>query len=78
MKFYTYSFNIVNELLGTYQYKLHIVYTDNYYTSLKLARYLLSTGSTRKSSRGVPHIDTVRIDQGDTFKLANEEGIVVR
>ena len=68
----------MNELLSNYQYKHHIVYTDNYYTSLKLARYLLSTGSTRKTSMGVPHINTVPLDQGDTFKLANEEGIVVR
>ena len=35
----------MNELLSDYLYKYHIVYTDNYFTSLKLARYLLSTGT---------------------------------
>ena len=64
-----FTFNIVKELLGNYQYKHHIVYTDNYYTSLKLARYLLSTGTDLvrtigRTSRGFPHIDTVRLGQG--------------
>ena len=60
----------------------HIVYTDNYYTSLKLVRYLLLTvtdlvGSIRRTSIGFPHIDTVRLGQGDNFKLTNTDGIVV-
>ena len=30
-----------------------------------------------RNSRGFPHIDSVRLGQGDNFKLANADGIVV-
>ena len=78
-----FTFNIVNELLSEYLYKYHIVYTDNYFTSLKLARYLLSRGTDlvvtiRRTSRGFPHIDNVRISHSDNFKVASTDGIVVR
>ena len=68
-----FSFNIVNELLSDYLYKHHIVYIDNYYTSLKIARYLLLRGTdlivtTRRMARRYPRIDTVFISQGDNFK----------
>ena len=54
------------------------MYTDDYYTSLELARYLLSTGTNfvgtiGRTSRGVPRIDTSRLGQGN-----NADGIVVR
>ena len=67
--------------MGNYQYRHHIVYTDNYYTSLKLARYSLSTGTDLvgtigRTSRGFPHINNVRLWSG--FKLANSDSIVVR
>ena len=60
-----FTFNIVNELLR-----------------LKHARHLLSigtdlVGNIRRTSRGFPRIDTVRLGQGDTFKLANKDGIVI-
>ena len=78
-----FTFNIVNELLSDYQYKYHIVYADNYSTSLELAKYLLSTGTDlvgtiRRTSRGFPRIDTVRICHGDNFKVVSTDGIVVR
>ena len=78
-----FTFNIVNELLSDYLYNHHIVYTDNYYTSLKLARYLLSTGTDlivtiRRTSRGFPRIDTVRFCHCDSFKVTSTDGIVVR
>ena len=65
-----------------YQCKHHIVYTDNFYTSLKLARYLLSTGTDhvgtiRRTSRGFPHIDIVCLGQVIHFKLANADSTVV-
>ena len=34
-------------------------------------------GSIRRTSIGFPHIDTVRLGQGDNFKLTNTDGIVV-
>ena len=78
-----FTFNIVNELLSDYQYKHHIVYSDNYSTSLELAKYLLSTGTDlvgtiRRMSRGFPRIDTVRIGHGDNFKVVSMDVIVVR
>ena len=77
-----FTFNMVNELLGDYQYNHHIVYTDNYFTSQKLARYLLSTGTDiiltiRRTSRGFPRIDTFRIGHCDNFKVTSTDGIVV-
>ena len=76
-----FAFNIANELLSNYQHKHHRVYTDNCYTYLKLARYLLSTGTDLigticRTSIGFPHIYTLRLGQGDNFKLANVDGIV--
>ena len=78
-----FTLNIVNELLSDYQYKHRIVYTDNYYTSLKLARYFLSTGldlvgTIRRTSRGFPRIDTVLISHGYNFKVTSKDGIIVR
>ena len=67
--------------LCDYQCKRHIVYTDNYYTSLKLSKYLLScqtdlVGTIGKTSRGFPHINTIRFGQGENIKLANDDSIV--
>ena len=78
-----FTVNIVNELLSDYLYKHHIVYIDNYSTSLKLERYLLSRGTdlvvtTRRMSRRYPRIDTVFISQGDNFKVFSTDGIAVR
>ena len=77
-----FTFNIVNELLSDYLYKHHIIYTDNYSTSLKFARYLLSTGTylvetIRRHSRGFLHIDTVCSSHSDNFKVASMDDIVV-
>ena len=60
-----FTFNIAKELLR-----------------LKFARYLLSirtdlVGTIRRTSRGFPHIDTVRLGQGYSFKLANADVIVI-
>ena len=65
-------------MLSDYQYKHHIVYTDNYSNSLNLSRYLLSTGTDLVgTSIGFPHIDTVRINHGDNFKVASTDGTVI-
>ena len=76
-----FTFNIMNELLSDNQYKYHIVYTDNYYNSLKLAKYLLATGTylvvtIRRTSRGFPHIDAVCISYCDHFKVTSTDVIV--
>ena len=51
------------------------VYTDNYYTSLKLAKYLLScqtnlVGTIRKTSGRCPRINTIHIGYCENIKLA--------
>ena len=77
-----FTFNIVNELLSDCQYKYHIVYIDNYHTSPKLARYLLSTrtdlvGTIKRMCRGVPRIGTILIGHGDDFKVASTSGLSI-
>ena len=51
-----FTFNIFMDLLANYLYKHHIIYTDNYYTSIKLAKALLSkdtdlVGTIKKTSK---------------------------
>ena len=70
------------ELLDSYLYKKHIVYTDNYYTSLKLAKMLLSkytnlVGTIRKTSKSFSKLDDVYLGIDENIKLVDENGIVV-
>ena len=48
-----------------------------------MAKYLISSqtdlvGTIRKTSRGFPRIDTIRLGQGENIKLTNDDGIIVR
>ena len=77
-----FTFNIVMELLDSYLYKKHIIYTDNYYTSLKLAKMLLSkdtnlVGTIRKTSKSFPKLEDVYLGIGENIKLVDGNGIVV-
>ena len=74
-------YNIVNYLLQRYYLKNYICFTDNFYTSLKLALHLISQrthlcGTIRKNSRGFPKLERRPLLRGDNIKLANAEGIV--
>ena len=77
-----FTYNMVMELLNNYLYRSHILYTDNYYTSIKLAIALRSmdthlVGTIRKTSKSFPKLDTVSLGVGDNIKLVNEAGVVV-
>ena len=75
-------YNIVDYLLLNYYQKNHICYTDNFYTSIKLANHLITNrthlcGTIRKNSRNFPKLHQQPLQRGDNIKLANNDGIVV-
>ena len=77
-----FTFNIIMDLLANYLNINTILYTDNYYTSIKLAKALLSksthlVGTIRKTSKSFPNLADVSLESGGNFKLVNEDGIVV-
>ena len=76
-------YNIVTFLFNSYLFDNHILYTDNMYTSVKLAHYLRSNsshlvGTIRKNSRGLPKLKEQRLSRvGDSIKLIDSQGVVV-
>ena len=65
-----------------YLFNNHKLYTDNYYTSLKLVTdlnkkktYLI--GTIKKNARGVSDMMSQKINVGESIKLVNSDGIVV-
>ena len=75
-------FNIVNHLLSRYLLSNYICYTDNFYTSIKLALHLSRykthlVGTVRVNSKGLPKMQFQPLAKGANIKLANSDGIVV-
>ena len=78
-----YNYSIVMDLISpNYLYNNHKLYTDNYYTSLKLATDLNKKkthliGTIKKNARGVLDMMNQKITIGESIKLVNSDGIVV-
>ena len=78
-----YNYSIVMDLISpNYLYNNHKLYTDNYYTSLKLAIDLNKKkthliGTIKKNARSVPDMISQKITIGESIKLVNSDGIVV-
>ena len=71
------------KLMSNYLLCLHHLYADNFYSSLPLVRDLRDAdtyycGTIRKNSRGIPKpITSVRLQQGESEKLATDRDIVL-
>ena len=75
------AFNVVNELISPYTEYNHILYTDNFYTSVKLARYLRGfrthlVGTVRKNSKLFPEFWNQTVQPDENLKLVDGFGIV--
>ena len=74
---------LVTKLINPFLHNGHILYTDNYYTSLKFARHLLSCKTylcetVRPHRKGLPHVVTkAKLERGEMKGLQNEDGIKV-
>ena len=72
---------LVTRIMNPFLHNDHILYTNNYYTSLKLAQHLLSCktylcGTVRPHRKGLPHVVTkARLERGEKKGLQNEDGI---
>ena len=76
-----FTYNICNHLMSDYFNNNHVLYTDNYYTPIKLARKLLSlgtdlVGTIRKTSKEFPKFETCTIQPGESIKVSNSDGII--
>ena len=77
------TYNVVMKLMSNYLLCLHHLYADNFYSSLPLVRDLRDAdtyycGTIRKNSRGIPKpITSVRLQQGESEKLATDRDIVL-
>lgn len=75
--------SVVMELMQNHLNKGHILYTDNYYTSIELAKSLLANkthlvGTMRKNKKNVPNKElSEKIPKGQMICLENGDGIVV-
>ncbi|XP_046666743.1 piggyBac transposable element-derived protein 4-like [Homalodisca vitripennis] len=77
------STSVVMELMEHNLDKGHILYVDNYYTSVQLAKNLLArrthlVGTVRANRKGLPaDVMKAQIKKGEMKALENEDGIVV-
>ena len=76
-----FTYNIVNKLLNNYINKDHVLYTDNFYTSIKLAKCLLSLGShlvgtLRKNSKLFPKLWHRTMYHDEIYKVFDDNGNV--
>ena len=76
-----FTFNICNHLMRNYLGKGHVLYTDRLYTSVKLARYLLSkntdlVGTVKTTSKNYPKFHTQIVPPGSSIKIACADGII--
>ena len=75
-------FNVVCFLLNSYLLKNHIIYTDAFYASIKLASFLLAkqaylVGTIKENSRSLPKRSDQSLASDYHIKFANSEGVVV-
>ena len=74
-------FNICNHLMSNYLGNGHVLYTNRLYTSVKLARYLLSqntdlVGTVKTTSKNYPKFHTQIVPLGSSIKIASADGII--
>ena len=79
----TMSESLVTRLMNLFLHNSHILHTDNYYSSLKLAQHLLSCKTylcrtVRPHRKGLPHVVTkAKLERGEIKGLQNEDTIKV-
>ena len=76
-----FTFNIVNKLISPYILYNHILYTDNFYTSIKLAKCMRNqkthlVGTVRKHSKLFPKFWKQIVLPDENIKLVDCNGIV--
>ena len=76
-----FTFNTVNKLISPYIEYNHILCTDNFYTSIKLARYLRGfrthlVGTVRKNSKLFPKFWNQTVQPDENINLVDSLGIV--
>ena len=79
------GYRVVMRLMRRYLLSYHHLYADNYFTSVHLAVDLRQAdtyylcGTTRATRREFPNsLAAVRLQQGDSVKWVNEDGVMVR
>ena len=73
-----FTFNVVNKLISPYVECDHILHTDNFYTSIKLARCLRGLGTHlvgRENSKLFPKFWNQTVLPDENIKLADSMGI---